>query len=238
MGVAWMTPISSPEPTTGNRHFSSSWPAFSRLRDVSPRLKRLPRKSRLYVGQSFASPSARHVDGKHGYCKDDKGQHRAKSGTRHDSLHARAFAQSSAQARSLGNSPPARATEERLREASEHCPNYCNDPRVPSDARTRSRHPPQQRSAARSAVRAVTLRVRSEKPKSIDPPPLRSIRPKQVSTASESGRSPSQSLVRTGPGERPSSVLAVPPEAGTAKRLSGPASTAAPASAMRLHSRQ
>jgi hypothetical protein len=31
---------------------------------------------------------------------------------------------------------------------------------------------------------------------------LRSIRPKQASTASESGRSPSQSLVRTGPGER------------------------------------
>ena len=89
-----MTPISRSEPLAGNRHFSSSWPALSRPMAVSPRLWRVPRTSRLYIGQSFASPSARHVDGKHGTCKDDEGQHRTKSGTRHDSLHARAFAQS------------------------------------------------------------------------------------------------------------------------------------------------
>src|SRR4051812_44450884 len=62
MGVAWTTPISSPEPSAGNRHFSTSCPALSRLIAVSPRLYREPRTSWLYIGQSLSSAWPRATD--------------------------------------------------------------------------------------------------------------------------------------------------------------------------------
>src|SRR5438270_7122711 len=50
-----MTPISRSEPAAGKRHFSVSRPALDLSRAISPRLWRVPRTSRLYIGQSFAS---------------------------------------------------------------------------------------------------------------------------------------------------------------------------------------
>src|SRR5262245_31088072 len=58
-----MTPIWSPEPWSGNRHFSTSRPTSSLPSVLSAGLYRVPRPSWLYVGQSRGSPWAGADDG-------------------------------------------------------------------------------------------------------------------------------------------------------------------------------
>src|SRR5438132_14364737 len=57
-----MTPISWSESLAGKRHFSSSRPALDLSMAVSPRLQRVPRTSRLCIGQSLPSSCARAAD--------------------------------------------------------------------------------------------------------------------------------------------------------------------------------